>query len=216
MSDNELIPGQSGEGLALLPGNAVAFEAANSKVASRLFDLDVGVIEKSRDPQNCDAAFTPFLAWERSIHFWSPNDEVGNRARIASSFSDHCAYGAPAALEAEIALDTGQDVRVIEFFEEPGLTWPDFVVASQIDAGDPLPDIDALMASALTRKNVRDMPSPRIFARQPAGACHLGAASGVIVTAKILASAPPQPSTRVGAATGVLVSAKILPLGARS
>jgi phage tail P2-like protein len=216
MSANELVSGAAGEGLDLLPNNATPFERVHSRVSARLFDLNVGIIEQSRDPAHCDAAFVPFLAWERSVHFWSATDEAGNRARIESSFNDHLNYGSPQALEAEIALDTGQNIRVVEYFEDPSLVWPEFAVASVIDPGDPLPDIDALMASALTRKNVRDMPGARVLARQPAGACFVGGGTGVTVTAKILSAVPPQPSAFIGAGTGVTVTAKILPLGARS
>lgn len=212
MSSSELISGQPGDGLALLPGNASAFERANSQVAARLFDLDVAAIESSRDPARCDAAFTPFLAWERSIHFWSPGDDSGNRARIETAFNDHLSYGAPAALETEIALDTGQSVKLIEFFEDSTLTWPGFVVASKINPGDPAPDLDALMASALTRKNVRDMPQARVLSSQPVASQFVGAGTGVTVSAKILPGVPPQPQIYFGAGTGVLVSAKILPV----
>lgn len=213
MSAAEMISGAPGEGLALLPGNATAFEVANSQVAARLFDLNVGVIEQSRLPAQCDAQFVPFLAWERSVHFYNPADVAGNRARIESSFNDHLNYGSPSALEAEIALDTGQSIHIVEFFEEADLVWPEFVVASVINPGDPLPDIDALMASAMMRKNVRDWPQPRVHARQPVASVYVGAATGVVITATILATTPLPPQVTVGAATGVLVSAKILPLG---
>ena len=216
MSGPELTTGAPGEGLALLPGNATAFEVAQSAVSARLFDLNVPVIAQSRDPSRCDAQFVPFLAWERSVHFYNPADVAGNRARIESSFEDHLNYGSPAALEAEIALDTGQTVRVIEFFEEQGLEWPDFAVASVIDPGDPAPDMDGLLASALVRKNVRDWPAPRVLGRQPVGACFVGGGTGVCITAKILPAASPPPSAYLGGASGVMITAKILPLGARS
>ncbi len=172
-------PEMTGEApaLALLPSNASAFEVAQSQASARLFDLNVAVIERSRDPAHCDPAFTPFLAWERSVHFYDPSDEAGNRARTETSFSDHLAYGAPPALEAEIALDTGQNVRIREFFEERDLVWPDFVVESIIAPGPAMPDLDALMASAIARKNVRDFPIVRTFVTQPpapvyVGCCH--------------------------------------------
>lgn len=216
MSGSELVTGAAGEGLALLPGSASAFEAAQSATAARLFDLNVAIIEQSRLPAVAGAQFVPFLAWERSVHFYDPADEAGNRARIESAFEDHSNYGSPDALEAEIALDTGQNVRVIEYFEEAGLDWPDFALASVIDPGDPAPDIDALMASVMTRKNVRDWPLPRVFGRQPVGGCVVGGATGAVISVKILAATPPQPSAFAGGASGVVVTAKILALGASS
>lgn len=210
MSDNEMISGAPGEGLPLLPSNATAFEKANSQVAARLFDLDVGVIEQSRDPAVCDAAFTPFLAWERSIHFWAPGDDTGNRARIESSFNDHLNYGSPQALEAEIAMDTGQTVQIKEFFEA-GLAWPYFAVDTIIAPGDPEPDIDALMASAMTRKNVRDMPKPRIVSAQAAAGFNVACA--VYVTTRISAVPPkPPPNFYVAAAMRAVSIVSIAPL----
>jgi hypothetical protein len=181
-----------------------------------MLDVDTDAIRRARQPAHCGAQFVPFLAWERSVHFYDPADEAGNRARIETSFEDHLNYGAPPALEAEIALDTGQTVRVIEFFEEAGLEWPDFAVASVIDPGDPAPDMDALLASAMTRKNVRDWPLPRVLGRQPPGACFVGGGTGVFITAKILSTVPPRPNAFVGGGSGVFISAKILPLGHRS
>jgi phage tail P2-like protein len=200
----------------LLPSNATALERAISGAGARMLDADTDAIRRARQPARCGAQFVPFLAWERSVHFYNPADEAGNRARIETSFEDHLNYGAPSALEAEIALDTGQDVRVIEFFEEQGLDWPDFAVASVIDPGDPAPDMDALLASAMMRKNVRDWPLPRVLGRQPAGACFIGGGTGVVIGAKILSAVPPQPNACLGAGSGVVITAKILPLGARS
>jgi phage tail P2-like protein len=196
----------------LLPRNATALERSISSAGARMLDVDTDAIRIARQPARCSAAFVPLLAWERSVHFYDAI-EAGNRGRTESSFEDHCSYGSPQALEAEIALDTGQSVQIVEYFDEPGLEWPDFVVASVIEPGDPLPDMDALLASALTRKNVRDWPLPRVLARQPVGACFVGGATGVVITAKILSAVPPQPSARIGAASGVIITATILPLG---
>lgn len=197
----------------LLPTNATAWERANSTVSSRLLAAPVALILQERDPVNCGAKFVAALAWERSVHFWSATDTAGNRARVASSFADHCAYGTPAALEAEIALDTGQNVRIVEFFEDPSLVWPQFAVSSVIHPGDPLPDMDALMASALRRKNVRDWPLPRVHAIQPGAAEYVGAACGVTVTAWLPVALPVPPQSCLGAAIGVTVTAHILPNG---
>lgn len=195
----------------LLPTNATAFEKANSETSSRLLDLDVAAIRRERDPARCDAAFVPFLAWERSVHFYDPADDAGNRSRIESSFQDHLNYGSPDALEAEIALDTGQTVRLIEFWQERDLTWPDFVVESVIAPGDPQPDLDAVMASALKRKNVRDMPIARLGLRQPPGLVNVGATQAVSMR---IANAvkPPPPPPYVGAAQRLTLQTQVRPL----
>jgi phage tail P2-like protein len=205
---------QPGDTDDLLPPSATPWMRVNSKVSARILDTDADVIRRERDPSRCDAQFVPFLAWERSVHFYAPNDEAGNRARVASSFQDHVNYGSPAALEAEIALDTGYRIEVVEFFQDASLVWPWFFVQAVINPGDPLPDMKgAVMKSALNRKNVRDMPAVRIRVQQPAGALYVGAACNFAIQAKIFpqAAPPPPPQIRVGAAARFFPLNKILP-----
>ena len=198
----------------LLPKNATAWERCNSRISTRMLSVPVALILKERDPMRCDAAFVAPLAWERSVHYWNPGDDAGNRARIASSLADHKGYGAPAALEAEIALDTGAAIQVLEFWQITGLVWPDFVVNAVLDPGDPTPDIDAIIASALRRKPPRDvLDHAGIFGVQPAVPLYVGAGMGVQITAKILQTTPPPPQTYIGAGIGAQITAKILPLG---
>ena len=196
----------------LLPANATALERALSQVAARLLEAPVHVIRAARVGATAPRALLGHLAWERSVHHPTA-DEAAMRARIDSSFADHLSYGAPAALEAEIALDTGLTIRVVEAWERPYLVWPDFLVEVVIDPGDPTPDVGAAWRAAVRRKNVRDWPSARVFARQPSGALYAGAATHVSVRAKILpeGGAKPAPQLFVGAATRALPRVKILP-----
>lgn len=199
--------------LALLPANATPWETAMSLTSSRILDTDTQAVRRERDPLQCDPAFLPFLGWERSVHYWSATDAAGNAARAASSFPDHLSYGAPSALEAEIALDTGQTIRVVEFFEEPDLVFPQFVVESVISPGDPVPDLAAMNGSALRRKNVRDdLAAVRLRGSQPAASIYIGAAARVSPNVKVL-PAPPSvpPLLSIGAATRVFPYARILP-----
>jgi phage tail P2-like protein len=198
----------------LLPGNATAWERAQSKTSARLLATDTNVIRRERDPLHCDAAFAPFLGMERSVHHYTGENEALDRARIASSFADHCSYGTPAALEQEIALDTGQDVRVVEFFEDATLEWPDFVVETLVDPGEPTPDLAALQASATRRKNVRDWPHVRVRGRQPVAPLHIAGASHMTSAVRILPedALPPTPQIFVGAGTRAIVRNRVLPL----
>ena len=201
----------------LLPPNATPFERAQSAEDNRILAADVAAIRRERQPATCDAAFVAPLAWERSIHFWSPGDEAGNRARVAASFADHGGYGSPPALEDEIALDTGFPVTVREFWELAGLVWPDFVVDVAIAPGEAAPDVGAVTASALKRKNVRDvLAAVRLFASQPPANVNVGA--GVCVTPRVtilpLGGSPHDPQIYVGAATRVLPRFTVLPLRA--
>lgn len=197
----------------LLPGNATPWERAQSATSARLLDTDTDAIRRERDPLRCDRQFLPFLGMERSVHHYTGTSEALDRARTAASFDDHRSYGTPAALEQEIALDTGQDVRVIEFFEEQGLVWPDFVVETTIDPGDPTPDLNALWASAMHRKNVRDMPRLRVRGRQPVAPLYIGAASHVSASVRILPdeALPPPKQIFIGAAFRSIPTVRILP-----
>ncbi|MGA2491851.1 MAG: phage tail protein [Roseiarcus sp.] len=201
---------------SLLPGNATAWERANAEVsAPRMLDAPVATIGKERDPVHCDGAFVAPLGWERSVHFWSPNDDAGNRARVASSFPDHLNYGCPATLEAEIALDTGFAITVREFWELASLVWPDFVVDVAINPGEPSPDLAPVWASALARKPVRDvLASVRLFAAQPPTPLYVGAASAVRPNVKILPDGLPKPPPQlwIGAASRMAPRLKVLPL----
>ncbi len=148
----------------MLPPNATAYEQAQANVSARLLKAPTDVIRRERDPLHCDAAFVPYLGWERSVHHWSGVDAV-DRASVASSFADHLSYGAPAALEKEISLDVGASVTVQDFFEA-GLTWPNFLVAiPAVDDAAP-PAAQAVWQSAIRRKNVRDFPVLRYVARE--------------------------------------------------
>jgi len=175
----------------LLPGAATEFERAHAKTSARILATDTAVIRRERDPAQCDAAFLPFLAAERSVHHYA-GDAATKRARTAASFDDHLAYGTPAALEAEIAQDTGQQVRVVEFFDDGALEWPDFVVESYVDPGVPPPDLDAVMRAAIRRKNVRDWPSAvRPHYRNGHGDLFHGAATSFSVRVRTVEPAAP-------------------------
>jgi len=201
----------------LLPPNATPFERAQSAQDNRLLNADANAIRREREPASCDAAFVAPLAWERSIHFWDPADDSGNRARIASSFADHGAYGSPSALEQEIAMDTGLTVAVREFWEIAGLAWPDFAVDVATAPGEPAPDLAPVVAWALARKNVRDvLARVRLAAAQPAASVSVGAACCVSprVTVLPFGGASHDPQIYVGATTRALPHVSVFPLRA--
>ena len=150
----------------LLPANATAFEDAQSQTSARLLDAPVHVVRDARKGATAPKQLLGALGWERSVHHPSA-DEAVMRARIDSAFADHLSYGAPAALENEIALDTGVSVVVRDFWEKPGGAWPDFFVCIPVGPGHPAPpdDLTPILLSALTRKNVRDWPLVRLEGR---------------------------------------------------
>jgi phage tail P2-like protein len=196
----------------LLPtASSSEFEVAQSETSARLLALPVSTIARERQPANCDAAFLSALAWERSVHYWAPGDDAGNRARVASSFQDHANYGSPAALELEIALDTAQTVQIVEFFEEKSGVWPDFAVESVVTVPvETPPDIDALMASAVKRSNVRDWPFPRLRVIQPPTVVNVGAAQRIGISMDATRPAPQAPF--IGAAQRIASTTRVPPL----
>lgn len=199
----------------LLPGNATALERALSQVSARLLEAPVRVVRAARVGASAPAALLGHLAWERSVHHQS-GDEAALRARIDTSFEDHLAYGSPAALEAEIALDAGVAVRVVESHERPYLDWPDILIEVVIEPGDPTPNLVGVMRAAIGRKNVRDWPSAlRVAARQPAGGLYIGAGVQVSSRVRILPedTYTPGPPIHIGAATRTLTRVRILPMG---
>jgi len=147
----------------LLP-NPSPFERAQTDTSERILNVDADVIRRERRADQCDAKFLPLLAWETSIHHWTGTDEVADRAAVASSFDDHCAYGSPEALEREISLDVGYAVKVRDFWEFGGV-WPQFLVEipAQPEATYAMPA--DVWASALRRKNVRDIPVVQVVTR---------------------------------------------------
>jgi phage tail P2-like protein len=198
-------------GAGLLPPNATAYERAQAEVSSRLLAVDTQAIRRERDPLACDAAFVPYLGWERSVHHWTGIDAV-DRASTATSFQDHLSYGAPAALEKEISLDVGAGVTVQDFFEA-GLAWPNFlIVMPAVDDGAP-PDAGLVWRSAISRKNVRDYPVLRYVA-QEAGSLVVGAFMRVAATIRV---EPLDPTAYVagpdyvGAALRVIATIKLEP-----
>lgn len=197
----------------LLPGNAAPFERVLSKTSARILSTDVGAIRRERDPLHCDAQFLPALAMERSVHHYTGTDVALDRLAVAMSFEDHCDYGTAQALEREISLDIGRDVTVVEFFEDGSLDWPDFAVELLVDPGETAPDLAAMQASAIRRKNVRDWPHPRLRVRQPEAPLYIAAASSVGVTLRVLPedALPPPPQIFVGATARLVLTTKVLP-----
>jgi len=201
----------------LLPPNATPFEKAESATDGvRVLAAPTQLIRTERQPDTCSPPFVAPLAWERGIHFWAPGDDAGNRARTASSFADHGSYGAPATLEEEISLDTGYPIVIREFWEVPSGTWPDFLADVVINPGDPHPNLAVVTASALRRKNVRDLYlGARVFANQPVADLTVGAACAFSVMSTILPLASAiTPAMTVGAATRFVVQSTVLPLRA--
>lgn len=196
----------------LLPANATPMERALSDAAARIQDVDADVIRRSRRGATAPLALLPMLAAERSLHHPSP-DEATQRARIDASFGDHLSYGSPAALEIEIALDTGAVIHVVEAHERADLEWPDFMVEAVIAPGDPSPDVAAIAASALRRKNVRDWPRVRIRGLQPTATLAVAAASHVSPRVRVHPEGAhrPPPQIHIGAAARTLIYLKILP-----
>lgn len=210
----------------LLPQNATEFERAQSKTSARILDTDTNIIRRARVPAQTPAAFLPFLAAERSVHHYGgpftdeftaefPGSIAFKRAQTASSFSDHLSYGTPAALEKEIELDAGFPVRIVEFFEDPELTFPDFMVEATIDPGEPYPDMAAARRSAANRKNVREvLAKTRVRVRQPIAAMNVGAATHATSRVRIfpIGGAPPPKQVFVGAFTRAMPKVRIFPL----
>lgn len=203
----------AGNDLDLLPPNATVLERIVSKTDGRVLDTDTDVIRRNRIAGSVQARFLPALAWERSVHHWTGADETLDRARTASSFEDHGEYGRPDTLEGEIATDTVGAIRIVESGEEIGLKWPDFVVEARVQPGGATPDLDAIRASVLRRKNVRDWPSVRVHVDQPAGTDWIGAAIhvGTIVRIAPADTLPRLPDLYVGATLRPLPLVRILP-----
>ncbi len=150
----------------LLPGNAPAFERAQSETSARLLDAPSQVIRDARKGASAPEQLLGHLAWERAVHHPSDTAAV-MRERIDASFADHLAYGSPAALEDEIALDTGYAVTIREFWEVAGAQWPDFFIVFPLGPDHPAPpaDFKPILRAALRRKNVRDWPKLRLEGR---------------------------------------------------
>ncbi len=205
---------QPGDTLSLLPSSATAYMTAMSMTSARILDTDTDAIRREKNPSICDFQFVPFLAWERSVHYYKAADEAGNRRRIATSFVDHTLYGSPAALEAEISLDVGFSVQIVEFFEDPALVWPYFYIDVLVSPGAALPDGAAIWKSAIFRKNVRDMPAAiRARLQQLPANVYAGAATCFGISIETLPQNAPKPPPQmyVGAATCFIVSSEILP-----
>lgn len=197
----------------LLPPTATAFEDAQSQTSARLLDAPVQVVRAARKGATAPRQLLGHLGWERSIHHPSADEET-QRARIDSSFADHLSYGSPAALEGEIALDAGAPVRVVEFWEDPSLEWPDFIVEIELQPGDAAPDMAAIARSALLRKNVRDWPSKaRVRVALDATPFHVGSASFVGAKLRVAPeNYKPAPSFTVGSALFLVPTIRVLPL----
>jgi len=188
---------------SLLPSNSTAFERAEEATSARLLATDADIIRRARDPAQCSGEILPLLGWERSVHRWS-GDAARNREAVASSFIDHLSYGSAMALESEISADVGTAVKIREA-HEAGLTWPRFQVAVEVVSDVIPPAPSAVLASAMRRKNVRDVPVIQYTARQ-AGSLGVAAQMCVLGSIRIM---PVDPTPRLPAHQAVAASLRI-------
>lgn len=198
----------------LLPSNSTSYERAQSETSARLLDVDTDVIRRARDPLHCPIELLPMLAWERSVDRWDGLSEAERRAEIAGSFDRHARKGTPAAIEAEIQRDTGASVRVQQWFEYGG-AFPRFRVLVAQPRG-PWTFPVGVRASALRRKNVRDVLDGVVAVAREEGTVFVGAALAVGRRIVIYPQASgPQiidGAAYVGAALGVIRKITIQPL----
>lgn len=196
----------------LLPPSASPLEKAAAGAGRRMSAVDAEVIRRNRQPLACDAAFLPFLCWERSTRRFAPGDDSFNRARAQNAFAEHALAGTPVMLEAEIGFDLGYRVDVREWFEA-GLAWPGFEVLVALEPDRAPPTSGDVLTSVMTRKNVRDIPL--ISYQAPPAGVVVGAALAAGATIQIL---PEDPDPRLeggvvyGAALWVAGDIEIRPM----
>lgn len=88
---------------SIIPSNNSPLQHVLAKLTEHeLAELDWRVITRSHDPQECDPAFLPFLAWENSIadaEGWRfAETEAAQRALIADYIAVHQGKGTPAVI----------------------------------------------------------------------------------------------------------------------
>lgn len=88
---------------SIIPSNNRPLQHALAKLTEReLAELDWRVIVRTHDPQECDPAFLPFLAWENSIsdaEGWRfAETEAAQRALIDDYIAVHQGKGTPSVI----------------------------------------------------------------------------------------------------------------------
>ena len=92
----------------MLPSGATPFERAHLAAQIAAWPLDVAAIARQSDPYTCDAAWLPFLFFDRGGTLWSDAwPEVKRRQVVADLLTYKRLEGTPAGLEAYINLADG-------------------------------------------------------------------------------------------------------------
>ena len=92
----------------LLPTTATGFERAHIEAMARAWGLPFAQVARQSDPYTCDAAWLPFLFFDRGGTLWSdawPEDK--RRRVVADLFTYKRLEGTPAGLEAYLNLADG-------------------------------------------------------------------------------------------------------------
>lgn len=103
---------------SLLPTNLSALERDLAGALARISDIEIP-IATLWDPDNCPAELLPYLAWALRVDTWQtvwPEDR--KRAVIKQSVDVNRTRGTRPAVERAIAAIRGDDVKLIEWFED--------------------------------------------------------------------------------------------------
>ncbi|OCH08096.1 phage tail protein I [Aliivibrio fischeri] len=103
---------------SLLPSNLNQLERDLAGALSRISDIDIP-ISTVWDPDNCPVDLLPFLAWALRVDHWETQwPESRKREVIKQSVDINRTRGTRGAVERAIKAIRGDDVKLIEWFED--------------------------------------------------------------------------------------------------
>lgn len=139
---------------SLLPPNATKTEKALVTAMARIEDIEVP-ISSIMDPWECPAALLPFMAWQMSVDYWSPDwPELIQRQVYAAALKVHRIKGTDGAIiDALASLNIQATIK--SWAEYSGTRGTFRVEADLLDRGLSEAENSAIHAVILNAKNTR-------------------------------------------------------------
>jgi len=139
----------------VMPSNSTSWEREVTRALGD--ELDIGIIQRVKDPETCPADLLPYLAAEESLDLWNATwPEAVKRTAISGSWAFHRRKGTPAAMDDTVA-GLGPGWSWAEWFQYGGQPYR-FRLSHQIgEAGLSFDTFLAARDRVYRTKNVRSI-----------------------------------------------------------
>jgi len=142
---------------SILPPNATQLQKdIEAVIASRLSLLDVDVLRRLNNPEQCPANLLPWLAWAMSVDVWNNDWPLDTQRKVArESVQVHKQKGTIGALRRALGAYLYADIRIEEWFQYGGPPYTFRVYAVFAEEGLSVSDAELIYSTIMQTKNLR-------------------------------------------------------------